>query len=127
MLQWQSLGDYAPQPQVSQNRRRETGWRVILGYSHDWQLGVQEQGLIMIWPGITGNRLSLAGELDHSPQNYRRQIWDRNDSLTPPFNPSKNQRVAMGDDAASVQANADAIVTDEPREITGCFCCRDQA
>jgi hypothetical protein len=81
----------------------------------------------MIWPRITGNRLSRAGELDHSLQNCRRQIRDRNDSLTPPFNPSKNRRVAMGDDAASVQANADAIVTNEPRKIAGFFRCRDQA
>jgi len=83
--------------------------------------------MIMIWLRISGSRVSRAGELDHGPQYRRGQVWDRNDSLAPSFDLSKDRRVAMGDDAASAQTNADAIVPNEPCEIACLLCDRDQA
>jgi hypothetical protein len=81
----------------------------------------------MIWPRISGSRVGLAGELDHCPQYRRRQVWDGNNSLAPPLDLSKDRRMAAGDDAASVQTNSDAVVTNEACEIACLLRYRDQA
>jgi hypothetical protein len=96
------LRDYPPQPEVSQYRGREARWRGILPHSQARQFGFREQELIMPWLRTAGSRFIRAGELDHSSQDGRSHIWDRNDSEAPPFDLSQYRRVAMGDDTVAM-------------------------